>query len=158
MLYAEKVESVEKELETVRAQVPSRILEVKHDLLSVYLMNLVLYHELREEDRSDSPITEVLIKTTILLEKVCLLEQKAAEAIKEELTRSEDAGKKETAKEERTLPDRMLRDKGAIVKRKAERRTPARGYRDKAQKLAEAARTTYDDSIDAKRTRTSKFE
>jgi hypothetical protein len=153
-IYTEEIENIKKELDGIRTQIPSKILETKHDLLSVYLMNLVLYNELAEDERKESPVMEVLVRTTILLEKICVMEQKATDVIKEELSKSEKAA----AEGRRLLTDVMLKDRGDVARRKPERRTPARGYRYKAQRLAETARVVHDDSINVKRTRTSKFE
>lgn len=159
--YSKDIGFVEKEINATRASVSNEILEIKSDLLSVYLMNLVLYNKMEEKERMGSPVTEMLIKTSILLEKVCSMEKKAEMTI-EAASRS---GNVETSKpavneeegSKRVISEEMMRNKCVVRKRKVEDRNPRLKRRNKAKKLAEKMEIKHDGNIDIKKTTANKF-
>lgn len=154
-IYSEDIASVEQELSSTRSRVSNTILEVKSDLLSVYLMNLVLYSKLAEEERRDSPITEMLVKTTILLEKICQMEKKADIVIK---TATQEPREEKRSDGKRAITEEMMRNKFVARKRKIEDRNPRLKHKNKAKKLAEQAQVRDDGNIDTKRPKTSRFK
>ncbi|CAD26668.1 hypothetical protein [Encephalitozoon cuniculi GB-M1] len=157
--YADDIKSVSDELNGARSSPQNEILDVKSDLLSVYLMNLVLYKEMSEEDRSGSPVEEMLAKVTILLEKICSMERKA-EALARTPQDSEDRGDKREESsaedEKRVITDKMKRNR-FVKKRKAEDRIPRLKYKNKARRLAERAEVKCDRNIDASKPSFNKF-
>lgn len=149
-IYSDDIKRVASDLDAARASVQSEILEIKSDLLSVYLMNLVLYKEMSEEDRVGSPVVEMLGRTSILLEKICLMEKKADAQGRVPLEEGSGQPKKETATEDdkRVITEEMKRNKFVKKKRKAEDRIPRLKYRNRAAKLAERAEAKHDGNID----------
>lgn len=155
-IYSLNTEEVEEEIDKIESSVSNEILEVKHDLLSVYLMNLILYNKLEEGQRTENPITEMLIKTSVLLEKICLMEKKADLVIKSTKQNEVPPVKYEEGKK-RVITDEMMKNKFVTKKRKVEDRNPRLKYKNKAKKLAEKAEIKYDNNIDTKKTKTNKF-
>ncbi|KAG5859769.1 hypothetical protein KMI_05g09540 [Encephalitozoon hellem] len=157
--YGDDIKSVSDDLNRARSSAQNEILDIKSDLLSVYLMNLVLYKEMDEEDRAGSPVEEMLAKTSILLEKICYMERKASDAAKLSLSDGyegyrEKGGSSED--EKRTITDKMKKNK-FVKKRKAEDRIPRLKYKNKARKLSEMSEVRHDGNIDTKKPSFNKF-
>ncbi|KHN69802.1 hypothetical protein CWI42_052070 [Ordospora colligata] len=153
-IYSEDVKFVSENLNAARACVSNEILGIKCDLLSVYLMNLVLYKELSEEEKVGSPITEMLLKTNILLEKVCQMEKRAMNANGSTSAIEVEANTEDQKR--RVISEEMKRNK-FVKKRKFEDRNPKLKYRNKAKKLAEKAEIKHDGNIDVKKNGGSKL-
>ncbi|ADM11601.1 uncharacterized protein Eint_051540 [Encephalitozoon intestinalis ATCC 50506] len=158
--YSEDIKSVSCDLDEARSSIQNEVLDVKSDLLSVYLMNLVLYKEMDSEDRKGSPVEEMLSKTSILLEKICAIERRAG-SLGEVPQSEENKGsvEEEDPAEEgkRTITDKMKKNK-FVKKRKAEDRIPRLKYKNKARKLAEMAEIKHDGNIDTKKPSFNKFD
>ncbi|AFN83085.1 hypothetical protein EROM_051550 [Encephalitozoon romaleae SJ-2008] len=157
--YGDDIKSVNDDLNEARSSMQNEILDIKSDLLSVYLMNLVIYKEMNEEDRAGSSVEEMLAKTSILLEKICYMENKALALAKmppndehkscERKEDSEECGK-------RIITDKMKKNK-FVKKRNIEDRIPRLKYKNKARKLSEMAEVKHDGNIDIKRPSFNKF-
>lgn len=159
-IYSEEVEKVENQIQQLDNETPNKILSIKHDLLSIYLMNLILYHELAQSERCDHPIRDMLVKISILLEKICLMEDKAADIMTlhkcETRNIVNDAPKADVVKK-RAITEEMKLNKSVIVKRKREDKTPRLKNRSKAERLKKKATVLYDGNIETDVTRTNKF-
>lgn len=66
------IEDLNKELENAKNAKNT----TKIELLKHYLLNFILYSNLNEEEKSESPIKEKLLKIAILLEKLIQMEGK----------------------------------------------------------------------------------
>lgn len=157
--YGDDIKSVNDDLSEARSSMQNEILDIKSDLLSVYLMNLVLYKEMDEEDRAGSPEEEMLAKTSILLEKICYMENKALALAK---MPPNDEHKSCEGKEDpeeygkRIITDKMKKNK-FVKKRNIEDRIPRLKYKNKARKLSEMAEVKHDGNIDTKKPSFNKF-
>ncbi len=156
-IYSEDVKFVSENLNAARACISNEILGIKSDLLSVYLMNLVLYKEMSEEERIGSPITEMLLKTSILLEKVCQMEKRARKVSESRDTVEVEVEANVEEEKRRVISEEMKRNK-FVKKRKHEDRNPKLKYRNKARKLAEKAEVRHDGNIDVKKNGGSKLK
>lgn len=123
------------------------VLSTKRDLLKAYLINLLLYKKLSDEEKEFSPIKETLLKLQVLIEKLYQIDDK--------ISSIEDS---ESVDEERTLPDYIMKNKGKVArKRKKEERNPRVKNKRRAEELAKKGKLVHDKNYDAKKTKTNKF-
>lgn len=142
-------QSISREIDNVQNEnLPIELLEVKKNLLTVYLINLILYNKLNENEKEFSPIKEKLIKLSILIEKCCIMEEKIDDDIKEILDENET----------REAPKYIIENKGnSKKKRKREENNPRIKNKRKATELFEKSKMVVDKNIHAKKTKTNKF-
>lgn len=105
--------------------------QTKVELLRHYLLNFILYSNLPEDQKNDSPIKEQLLKISILLEKLVAMEGKLA-----------------NVDTKRVLDDRMLKRKSNHKDSKTT--TPGKKFRINSENQKERTKPKEDFNIKTK--------
>lgn len=122
------VESLIQELENAKDSKN----KLKIELLRHYLLNFILYSNLSEDEKSDSPIKEKLLRISILLEKLVQME-----------------GKLSNVDAKRIVEDRMIKRKSNSHNSKTT--TPGKKFRINSENLKERTKTKDDFNIKFKK-------
>lgn len=123
-LLFDSIEKIENELSITTNQ-------CKVDLLKHYLLNFILYLNLSEENKEDSPIKEKLLKISILLDKINLMENNI---------KSVDS--------ERVVDDKMMSNKPKNIKKNT--KNPRNKFKINSEKLKERTKPKEDFNINIK--------
>lgn len=123
------------------------VLTAQRDLLSAYLINLLLFKKLSEDDKEFSPIKETLLRLQILIEKLYQINDKLVQ--EEELDSTEDG---------RAIPEYIMKNKGKMArKRKKEERNPRVKNKRRADEMFKKGKLVVNKNFDGKKTKTNKF-
>ncbi|KAI5148827.1 hypothetical protein ENBRE01_0555 [Enteropsectra breve] len=106
---------------------------LKVKVLQRYVLMMILYKNLSEEEREDSPITEELSRVSALLRKLAIMENKI-----------------ERMPVDRAIDEKMMRNKNNS-KRKLQSSNPRTKYKRNAEKLSERTKTKADFNIDGEK-------
>lgn len=135
-LYSEDINMIQQEIKAAE----SDSLDIKYQLLKHYLLNLILYDNLETADRKESPITGMLTRLSILLEKLRVMQKKI-----------------ECQSTRRIVDRQMMRNKDD-TKRKPQSTTPRLKYKRNAERLAKRIQVEHDPNIDVKKSKSNKFK
>lgn len=110
--------------------------KTKYNLLNVYLMNYILLSE-TQENKEESPMHEMLLKTSILLEKLLEVEDDLSQVVKKPIARS---GEKRPITEE-------IMENNPLNKKKVQN-NPRKKYKEKFNKMKEEFEKEKEKKID----------
>lgn len=108
-------------------------------LLKHYLLNYILYENVPEDEREDSPIREKLTTISILLEKLKTMEKKV-----------------EVLSHRRTVDRQMMRNRNDALKKPAV--APMERHKRGAERLMERTKQRADPNINARKQKARKLE
>ncbi|KAF7682917.1 hypothetical protein TCON_1873 [Astathelohania contejeani] len=117
-------------------------------LLRTYLMNLLLYMQLSEEDKNDHPIRDTLMELSELIRKITDLRYSRTYSLEDEA--SEDNTR-------RALTTEMLKNKGRNKKKKLVYENPRIKNRKKSDDIKKKAVKEVEKNINTKLSKTSRF-
>jgi hypothetical protein len=122
-----KVEELSKDIEALKKMKNG----LKVELLQLYLVNFILYSNLDDENKNESPIKDTLLEIVILIEKLVSLESKM-----------------DIIDVKRVLDDRMMKKKSTHNNSKTV--TPAKKFKINSEKQRERTKPKEDYNIKAK--------
>lgn len=134
-LFSKNIEAVEREINKAL----SKAQDTKVELLKHYLLNLILYLNLSEDEQNDSPIKEKLTTISILLDKLRQMEDKT-----------------NSISLKRVVDKKMMKNKGESDKSK-NRLPPQEKYRKNAEKQKERTKKEDDFNINTKKSKKNNF-